>query len=239
MSGPNRWTEGLLEHADVVASTLASNNEIRANIGDATRGTGIDASVPFWGTDGFFSRPADPTVASGGDTPSIGGAAQYLFYVDGQNRYAIGSRDRRYLNKLGQLQPGDRAICTPTGIKIFMSEGDGSIVLSTPQGAEMVLSSSEFTVTFPNGASYSFTPSGVTFHVPTTPLPTEFTLGAGGAVFSTPNPSQQINLDAGMFVTLGLTGGVTRPGIPTVENVNIGPGGGFTIPSPRVFAASA
>ena len=121
MSGPNRYTEGLLEIADVVASDLASNGEIRVNLGDASRGTGIDSRVPFWGTDGFLSRPADPTVAVAGDTPIVGGAVQYLFFADGNQRFAVGSRDRRYLDRAGTLAPGDRVIYTPRGARVSVS----------------------------------------------------------------------------------------------------------------------
>jgi hypothetical protein len=57
-------------------------------------------------------------------------------------------------------------------------------------------------------------------------------------VISTKNLGQTINLDTLTSVTLGLNLGGLRPGLPTVENVNIGPGAGATIPSPKVFAAS-
>jgi hypothetical protein len=120
MSGPNRYTEGLLEHADVVGSTLAANGEIRVNLGDSATGSGIDRSVPFWGTDGFLSRPADPDA---------NGAAQFVFFVDGNQRFAIGSRDRRSLSEAGTLDPGDRVVYTPSGARIVLDDSVPAIIL--------------------------------------------------------------------------------------------------------------
>lgn len=230
MAGPNRYTEGLLEIADAVASTLASNGEIRVNLGDSTLGTGIDSGVPFWGTDGFLSRPADPTSA---------GAAQFLFFADGNQRYGIGSRDRRFLDEAGTLDPGDRVVYTKSGLRLFLDDSEGEFVLTTPGGSELRFSDDGLTVTLAGGASWSLTNSAHEVEIPTTPLASSIALDASGFVVSVPNLSQQANLDAGSFVTLGLTGGLVRPSIPSVENVNIGPGGGITAPSPKVFAASA
>jgi hypothetical protein len=115
---PNRHTEGLFEQADATASTLASNGEIRFNLGDSTKGTGIDAGVPFWGTDGFLSRPADPDA---------NGAAQIFFVNDGNLRRCIGSRDRRYLAQAGTIDPGDRSIYTPTGLRIFLDSSTKTV----------------------------------------------------------------------------------------------------------------
>lgn len=137
MPGPNRFTEGLLEIGDAVASTLATNGEIRVNVGNATLGTGIDSSVPFWGTDGFLSRPADPTPA---------GAAQYLFYPDGNQRYGVGSRDRRFLSQAGTLDPGDRSIYTSTGARIFLDASAPAIVLRVTDGCVATLSATSFDV---------------------------------------------------------------------------------------------
>lgn len=131
MAGPNRYTEGLLEIGDAVASTLASNGEIRVNVGDATLGTGIDSSVPFWGTDGFLARPSDPTAA---------GAAQFLFYADGNQRYAVGSRDRRFLAQAGTLDPGDRVVYTSTGVRIHLDASAPAIVLRAASTCTATLS---------------------------------------------------------------------------------------------------
>jgi serine acetyltransferase len=107
-----------------------------------------------------------------------------------------------------------------------------------PGGSTFFLDPNEFRVTLASGASLSLTDTGFEVSLPTT-IPTKFTLDSSGAVISTKNLGQTIHLDANSTVTLGLTGGLVRPSIPTVENVNVGPGGGITLPSPRVFAASA
>jgi hypothetical protein len=229
MSGPNRYTEGLLEHADVVGSTLAANGEIRVNLGDSATGSGIDRSVPFWGTDGFLSRPADPDA---------NGAAQFVFFVDGNQRFAIGSRDRRSLMEAGTLDPGDRVVYTPSGVRIFADNSEGTIELRTPGGSVMLLSDTEFSVTLVSGAKFELTDTNIEASLPTV-IPTGLFVDSSSCVLSAKNLGQTIHMDAFATVTLGLTGGTIRPFIPTVENVNIGPGGGITIPSPRVFAASA
>jgi hypothetical protein len=229
MPGPNRHTEGIFEIADVVATTAATNGEIRANVGDATLGTGIDSGVPFWGTDGFLGRPADPTSA---------GAAQFLFFVDGNQRYGIGSRDRRFLSEAGTLDPGDRVIYTKSGTRVFLDESESTITATTSGGATFTLSDDEFTITLPGGASLTLTNLGFEVNVPTTPLPSYFTIDALGATVSTPNLTQGAYLDAGLVVSLGLNTGGVRPIIPTVANVIVGPFGVSGIPSPRVYAAN-
>jgi hypothetical protein len=226
---PNRHTEGLFEQADATASTSANNGEIRINLGDSTKGTGIDAGVPFWGTDGFLSRPADPDA---------NGAAQIFFVNDGNLRRCIGSRDRRFLAQAGTIDSGDRVMYSPSGARVRIDDSEGTVEMRTSGGATMVLSDDEFTITLANGATFTLNGSEFDVSVPTL-IPSGITIDATEAVITAKNIGQTINLDANSFVTLGLTAGLTRPFIVSVENVNIGPGGGITVPSPKVFAASA
>lgn len=226
---PNRFTEGLMEFADVTASTLASNGEIRANIGDANRGSGIDSNVPFWGTDGFLSRPADA---------DSNGAAQFLFFADGNQRFAIGSRDRRRLSGLPRLDPGDRLIYAANGMYVHLDASEDRFVFATAGGSTMRFSDDGFVVDLVGGAEMSFTNTAYEVEIPTAPLPSSILLNAAGLVVTAKNLSQQINLDAGSWVTLGLNGGTLRPTIPNVDSVNVGPGAGLTIASTKVFAAS-
>jgi hypothetical protein len=261
MPGPNRFTEGLLEMADVVASDLARNGEIRVNLGDAGTGSGIGAGVPFWGIDGFLSRPADPTPA---------GACQQLFVNDGQTRYAIGSRDRRflpYVPTVGEivgtypgldtsgLDPGDRVIYTPNGVAVVLDRSSNAVTLVSPDGSRarlqdgewsisvggssLTLTANSFDVTLANGASLRLNEALFDVSVPTTPQPSGIAVDASGIVLTAKNDPQSMHFDAFGFVTIGLTSGLIRPLTPSVENVNIGPGGGVTVPSPRVYAASA
>lgn len=131
MPGPNRHTEGLIDFLDVVASTTATNGEIRANIGNASTGVGVDRSVPFWGIDGFLSRPADPS----------NGAAQYLYFCDGNQRYGIGSRDRRFYDGLETIDVGDRMIYAPSGIRIRLDDSEEAIEMNIPGGTQQYLGS--------------------------------------------------------------------------------------------------
>lgn len=228
MPGPNRHTEGLIDFDDVVASTTATNGEIRVNIGNSTTGVGTDRSVPFWGTDGFLSRPLDPDAS---------GAAQYLYFCDGNQRYGIGSRDRRNLDVAGTVDVGDRVIYSPSGLKVHLDDSEGTVKCTVPGGSTFYLADDEFSVILAGGARLTLTNTGLEVSIPTT-IPTTFTLGSGGAVISATNALQTINFDTYTKVTLGLNLGGLRPGIVTVENVNIGPGAGATVPSPKVFAAS-
>jgi hypothetical protein len=229
MPGPNRHTEGLFDFLDVTGSTLAANGEIRVNLGDSTKGTGADRNVPLWGIDGFLSRPIDPDA---------NGAAQAFFVCDGNQRYVIGTRDRRDIASAGTLDVGDRVMYTQSGVRILVDDSDHSVRITVPGGGTMYFAFDEFRVSLGSGASLELTDTGFNVSLPTA-IPTEFTLDASGAVISTKNLGQTINLDTLTQVTLGLNIGGIRPGIPTVENVNIGPGGGITVPSPKVFAASA
>jgi hypothetical protein len=123
--------------SDVVASTTATNGEIRANLGDSTTGSGIDRSVPFWGIDGFLSRPLNPDAD---------GAAQYLFYCDGNQRYAIGSRDRRFFTGLETIDVGDRMIYAPSGIRIRLDDSEEAIEHRIPGGTTQYLAVDSFFV---------------------------------------------------------------------------------------------
>lgn len=131
MPGPNRHTEGLFDIADVTSSTLAPNGEIRFNIGNASTNGGIDRNVSFWGIEGFLSRPWGPS----------GGAAQCLYFCDGNQRYAIGSRDRRFYELLESIDEGDRMIHSPTGLRIRLDDSEQAIEMTTPAGNKQYFSS--------------------------------------------------------------------------------------------------
>lgn len=152
MPGPNRYTEGLIEHADVVASTTATNGEILVNLGDATTKAGIDSGVAFWGIDGFLSRPANPDAT---------GATQYVFVMDGNRRIAIGSRDRRFYDGLETIDVGDRMIFAPSGIRIRFDDSEQSIEQRIPGGTAALLTFDGYTVSIANGTMLEMTTSRV------------------------------------------------------------------------------
>lgn len=136
MPGPNRHTEGLIDFLDVTGSTTAANGEVRVNLGNSSTGAGVDRNVPFWGIDGFLSRPADPS----------NGAAQYLFFCDGNQRYGIGSRDRRFYDGLEALDVGDRMIYAPSGIRIRFDDSEQIITHKIPGGTTQSLAVDNFFV---------------------------------------------------------------------------------------------
>lgn len=132
MSGPNRYTEGLVEVADAVASTTATNGEIRFNLGDSSTGSGVASDVCFWGTDGFLSRPVDPDA---------NGSAQMLFINDGNQRRIVGSRDRRFYDGLETIDGGDRMVYSPCGIRVRLDESEQAIEQIIPGGTKHYVSS--------------------------------------------------------------------------------------------------
>lgn len=145
MSGPNAYTEGLLEIVDVVAIESAGGS-VRVNIGDASTGSGIDSRVPFWGIDGFLSCPSAPTIAPGGEDPTIGGAAQYLVFADGNQRHGLGSRDRRYLALVGQLDEGDRVMYSPAGARVFCDNSENVVTIRASTACTTTFSPSDVQV---------------------------------------------------------------------------------------------
>lgn len=144
MPGPNRFTEGLLEKSDITASSRATNGEIRFNLGDSTKGTGIDRNVPFFGIDGFLSRPNDPDSL---------GAAQVYFAVEGDERIAIGTRDRRYLSTLEPLDPGDRMIHSPIGVRLHFDDSEQQMTCTIPEGSTFYLAPNQFRVSIASGTA--------------------------------------------------------------------------------------
>lgn len=95
---------------------------MRVNLGDAGTNAGLYASAGWWGVDGFVSRPNDP---SGGQ------ACQAVFYQDGNERRVIASRDNRFANNVGALQPGDRAIVSDCDARFFLKKENNELTLYT------------------------------------------------------------------------------------------------------------
>src|SRR3990167_5975490 len=96
------WADHLTGVADILAST-SDGGEVLVNLGDIRDNSGIAAEAPMWGVDGFVSRPNDPDEA---------GACEALYVVDGDEKRVLATRDMRFSEQVGTLQPGDRAIFT-------------------------------------------------------------------------------------------------------------------------------
>lgn len=122
-----------LDVADILATEI-TGGEVRANLGFSDTGKGIGASEPMWfGADGFISRPADP---------DDDGACMALYYAEGNDKRLISYRDNRFADKVGALEPGDRAIIGPSEARVFVKAADGSVSLYTaskPDGGQTML----------------------------------------------------------------------------------------------------
>lgn len=111
----------LFGYSDILA-TEAKTGEIRVNLGDSITGEGFDHNVPLWGTDGFVSRPADPDDK---------GAAQALYFADGNQKRVLATRDQRWSDKAGNLEPGDRAIVSNGPARVFVKRKSEAVTLYT------------------------------------------------------------------------------------------------------------
>jgi len=113
--------------ADVVSSSV-TNGEVRAKLGNATDGFGFFSDAPVYGADGFYSRPNDPS--------DNGDSAQAFYVREGDQSIVIGYRDNRYAEKVGELEPGDRAIVT---------DGDARVIIKRKLNAVFIISKNDTT----------------------------------------------------------------------------------------------
>jgi hypothetical protein len=114
--------DDLTNIADVLASDT-DDGEVRLHIGDTTDPEGgIDNDVVPWGPDGFIARPNDP---------DNDGAAQVLYLVDGQEKRALGTSDKRWATHASDLEPGDRAIVSACPTRLVLKRAATTITLYT------------------------------------------------------------------------------------------------------------
>ena len=106
---------------DVLSST-ADDGEVRCKLGYALDSRGVSASSHAWGMDGFVSRPNDPTAE---------GAAMAFYLQDANRRYVLASKDNRFADKVGTMDPGDRAIVTDGEARIFVKQQRDAVSLYT------------------------------------------------------------------------------------------------------------
>lgn len=117
-----RTTDQTFGTADVLKST-AENGEVRAGLGYLSQGgEGIDAGAVCLGPDGFISRPNEPDADK---------AALAFYLKDANRKYVLGIRDNRYADKVGSLDPGDRAIVTNGEARVMVKQVDDSVTLYT------------------------------------------------------------------------------------------------------------
>lgn len=228
-----RFADHLTQIADVLHST-AEKGEVRVNLGEDTTGEGERGDVQVWGADGFIARP---------NAPSDKGACQAIYVVDGQQQRVVAFRDNRFAAQAGAMDEGDRLVVTDGPPRFYLKkkrqrvglyteskdappvggkgmtvdlDGEGNIVQLKFGGCVLVADGQKWTITAANGSANSsivIDPAkGVTI--------------TGGAIY----------LDGGV-VTVGLTGGTLRPGIPGVDSAIYGPMGQAGVASSSVFIA--
>ena len=212
---------------DVLGSTV-NDGEVRLNLGEASTGAGIAAGAPYWGIEGFCSRPNDPDSE---------GAC--MAYVDpsGDIKRVTASRDNRYADKVGLLQPGDRAIFSKGAARLFLKNADDAVTLYTERqsdGMSML-------------ASVSGKSGKITMAVGLTKLEIsedeiELSINGGPAVKlskllqTVAIRGNSVNIDGG-WVTVGLYPGGARPLNIGVDNALHGPLGVLGVPSASVYIA--
>jgi hypothetical protein len=223
---PSRYGDSLTDWADIVTSTV-TNGEVRLNLGDATKGTGVDSGSPFFGVDGFASRPNE----SGQD-----GAAQCFYVISGNQKIGIGVRDCRYLTRLSALKPGDRLIYSAGKAMFLLKNADDLVGVYTERQSDGM----SILQTLSGKTGEALTAVGLT-KVQVEETRIELSINGGAAIIIEGNTitmrANLINIDAG-FCTLGVNSDGTRPIVPGLQSVCAGPSGQVAIGVPKVLVAT-
>jgi len=206
--------DAVIGTADVLEVT-ADNGEIRVKIGNAAEGLGYAAGIPLYGPDGFIGMPNAPE--------QNGDACQVCYVVDGDGKIGIGTRDNRQTDKVGSLEPGDRAIVTKGDARILVKQATDSIFVMTTAastGKTMIweMNGESGVIQWFNGNAYiTMTAEGVTIAGGNGSSSTTLKVDANGVQINGPNfmcctPGGHL----GMLVppTAGF------PGIPPTTPVN-------------------
>ena len=209
--------------ADILA-TEATDGEVRAQLGDATLGKGFVQEAAIYGVDGFVGRPNPPDVE--------GNAAQALYLQDGDDTQILGTRDNRWADKVGTMEPGDRAIITDGEARVFVKQSRDAVVLysvNQPEDKSMLLDIGglEGEIKIVNGGAFiTMTNDSIVLAV-----------NGGGSLTIDADGVRVIGNSfqaVAMSVQLGDVGGGTPA--PQTGGVLWGPTPG-TIPSSKVFVA--
>ena len=109
---------------DVVDILVAdvSQGQLTVAVGSATDGSAWTLNCPILGIDGFYSVPIDYDDS---------GAAQAFTYNDGNTELVLGYWDNRYLDRVGSLEPGDRAITTRGNARLVLKDATDSVNILT------------------------------------------------------------------------------------------------------------
>ena len=228
-----RFADHLTDVADVLHST-ADKGEVRVNFGEETTGEGLRADVQVWGPDGFVSRPNDP---------SDKGVCQALYLVDGQQQRVIATRDNRFAAQAGTLDPGDRLIVSDSPARFYLKRKRQRIGLYTEAKDPPPVGGKGMTIDLDGEAgNVLIKRGGQVFELAADGGISIVCAGAGSQSSITMTPTS-ITLSAGVIyidggnVTVGVTGGAVRPGIPGVDSALYGAMGQSGVASSCVFIA--
>lgn len=223
----SKWTERLTDILDVVTTTLV-NGVVRANIGNAATNAGVASNVPLYGIDGFVSRPADADED---------GAARVLYINDGNQKIGIASADRRYATKVGDLQPGDKAIVSPGEARMLLKDADDLIVLYSARqedGTSMMIAVNGKTGKIT--ASVGLTKLEISMDEITLAINGGPSLKLSKLLNNIALMAGALNLDGG-DVTVGLMPGGIRPSVTPAQSALYGPQGQVGVASLTVKIA--
>ena len=208
-----------IDIADVLETT-AVNGEIRCKLGDSRDGGGYAVNAPFWGMDGFISRPHNPSSA---------GAVQALYIIDANTKRIIATRDNRFAVQVGAMDPGDRAIVTDGDARIFLKQKSDAIVLYTVDQTKdesmlIRMSGKDGSITMTCGGCFIEMKGG------------KLTMGAAGGASVITIDDKGVQIDGAQFrcATRGGHLGVLAPQIPpnpAVNNITMGPVGATAVGS--------
>lgn len=228
-----RFADHLTAIADVLHST-AENGEVRVNLGEDTTGEGEHIDVQVWGPDGYHARPNDPDDK---------GACQALYLIDGQQQRVFAFRDNNNAKQAGALEPGDRLIDTRGAPRVYVKQkrqrvglytemksappvgGKGMTLDLDGEAGNILIKRAGQVIVLGDDGGISLVCAGAASQSSITMTPTSITIAAG-----------VVYIDGGN-VTVGLTGGVARPGIPGVDSALYGPMGQAGVASSCVFIA--
>jgi hypothetical protein len=225
---PSRYGDAITDWADIVTSTV-TNGEVRLNLGDATKGTGVDSGSPFFGVDGYAAMPNEADSS---------GAAQCFYFISGNQKIGLGARDNRYLDKVGALKAGDRVFFSKGTARMMLKNADDLIVMyaeAQSDGTSQIIANS--------GKEGKILLSVGLTKVEISKDKIELSINGGpalvldGAAQTISMRANLVNIDAG-FCTLGVNSDGTRPIVPGLQSVCAGPSGQVAIGVPKVLVAT-
>jgi len=134
---------------DDIVNVSVEDGEIRYDLGDVRDDVGVAVGAAAWGIDGFVSMPNLPTDFE---------CARAMHFTDGNEKLVLATKDDRYASKVGDLEPGDRAIVSAGNQRFLMKQGNESVTLYTEradgQPMMVTVSGEDEVVSLVNGGNF-------------------------------------------------------------------------------------